>query len=157
MGFADALIRMGIAYDSDEVIAFGRKLMQFVDVESKKESQRLAEERGAFPESAHSIWGPDATAAKDADGGRSQATSFGGYSWPTIGSIGDEKWPQWPNVLAGIMLGSIKQILEGVQICPWPSRSREPSQDAELAGVGSVQASQCQLPCFIATTLTMRC
>jgi ribonucleoside-diphosphate reductase alpha chain len=70
MGFADALIRLGIAYDSDEGFAFGRKLMEFVDVESKKESQRMAEERGAFPEWARSIWGPDATCARDADAQR---------------------------------------------------------------------------------------
>ncbi|NUQ11049.1 MAG: vitamin B12-dependent ribonucleotide reductase [Gemmatimonadaceae bacterium] len=70
MGFADALIRSGIAYDSDEGFAFGRQLMQFVDTEAKKESQRLAEDRGAFPEWARSIWGPDATCARDAQGER---------------------------------------------------------------------------------------
>jgi ribonucleoside-diphosphate reductase alpha chain len=70
MGFADALIRLGIPYDSDEGFDFGRKLMEFVDVESKKESQRMAEERGAFPEWARSIWGPDATCARDAEGKR---------------------------------------------------------------------------------------
>jgi len=70
MGFADALIRLGIVYDSPEGVEFGRKVMEFVDVEGKKESARLAEERGAFPEWAQSIWGPDATAARDADGNR---------------------------------------------------------------------------------------
>src|SRR4051812_38680606 len=38
MGFADALIRLGIAYDSAEGVAFGRQVMAFLDVESKKES-----------------------------------------------------------------------------------------------------------------------
>lgn len=70
MGFADALIRLGVAYDSAEGVAFGRKLMEFVDTEAKKESQRLAEERGAFPEWARSIWGPEETCARDARGGR---------------------------------------------------------------------------------------
>jgi ribonucleoside-diphosphate reductase alpha chain len=69
MGFADALIRLGIKYDSAEGVAFGRKVMEFVDVEGKKESVRLAEERGAFPEWERSIWGPDATCARDEGGG----------------------------------------------------------------------------------------
>ena len=70
MGFADALVRLGIAYDSPEGVEFGRKVMQFVDVESKKESERLANDRGAFPEWARSIWGPDETCARDSDGHR---------------------------------------------------------------------------------------
>ncbi|MFM8302107.1 MAG: vitamin B12-dependent ribonucleotide reductase [Gemmatimonadota bacterium] len=70
MGFADALIRLGIQYDSPEGVEFGRKVMEFVDVEGKKESARLAEERGAFPEWERSIWGPDATCARDEAGQR---------------------------------------------------------------------------------------
>ena len=70
MGFADALIRLGIPYDSKEGVDFGRKVMEFVDVESKKESERLANERAPFPEWAQSIWGPDETCARDAQGNR---------------------------------------------------------------------------------------
>ncbi len=70
MGFADALIKLGIAYDTKEGVEFGRRVMEFLDVQSKKESERLAHERGAFPEWAKSIWGPDATCARDEKGQR---------------------------------------------------------------------------------------
>jgi ribonucleoside-diphosphate reductase alpha chain len=70
MGFADALIRLGIAYDTPEGVEFGRKVMEFLDVEGKSESERLAGERGPFPEWAKSIWGPDETCARDENGQR---------------------------------------------------------------------------------------
>ncbi len=70
MGFADALIRLGIKYDSPEGVAFGKQVMEFLDVEGKKESERMAEQRGPFPEWAQSIWGPDSTCARDEHGKR---------------------------------------------------------------------------------------
>jgi ribonucleoside-diphosphate reductase alpha chain len=70
MGLADVFVRLGIPYDSDEAVELGRKVQRFVDHEAKVESERLAGIRGVFPEWERSIWGPDATCARDADGRR---------------------------------------------------------------------------------------
>src|SRR6476620_9675573 len=70
MGLADVFVKLGIPYDSDEVVALGRRIQQFVDEEAKIESERLARERGVFPEWEHSIWGPDETCARTAAGER---------------------------------------------------------------------------------------
>jgi ribonucleoside-diphosphate reductase alpha chain len=66
MGLADVFVKLGVPYDSDEGVALGRRIQQFVDEEAKVESERLAAERGVFPEWERSIWGPDETAARDA-------------------------------------------------------------------------------------------
>jgi ribonucleoside-diphosphate reductase alpha chain len=70
MGLADVFVKLGIAYDSEEGVALGRRIQQFVDEEAKVESERLAGERGVFPEWERSIWGPDATCARGPNGER---------------------------------------------------------------------------------------
>src|SRR4249920_995477 len=70
MGFADLLIRLGIPYDSEEGVAMGRRVQQFLDEEGKVESERLAGIRGTFPEWEKSIWGPEKSAARGPKGER---------------------------------------------------------------------------------------
>jgi ribonucleoside-diphosphate reductase alpha chain len=49
MGWADALYKMEIAYNSMEALELGRSLMKFLDGESKKASMNLAQIKGVFP------------------------------------------------------------------------------------------------------------
>ncbi len=70
MGWADLLVHLGIGYNSDAGVALGRKLMEFIDEESKVASEKLAGRRGTFAEWERSIWGPDATCARNAKGER---------------------------------------------------------------------------------------
>jgi len=70
MGWADMLVRLGIAYDSTDGVEMGRRVMEFVNEESRNASERLAETRGTFPAWEASIWGPDETCARRENGER---------------------------------------------------------------------------------------
>ena len=50
MGWADALVRMNIPYDSPEALELGDELGAFIEKTAWEASARLADERGAFPE-----------------------------------------------------------------------------------------------------------
>ncbi len=56
MGFADALFKMNIPYDSEDALKIAEKLMSFIQRESHFASQQLAEERGVFPNWKGSVW-----------------------------------------------------------------------------------------------------
>ena len=56
MGFAELLIKLGIAYDSKDALSIGEKLMQFVTSEARQCSQALGLEKGSFPNFELSVW-----------------------------------------------------------------------------------------------------
>ena len=56
MGFADALFKMNLQYDSDEAVEFGEKIMQFLNDETHNASEELANLKGTFPNWKNSVW-----------------------------------------------------------------------------------------------------
>lgn len=49
MGFADALFKMGVKYDSEEGIEWAEKIMKFVTESAREATQELGKVRGVFP------------------------------------------------------------------------------------------------------------
>lgn len=56
MGFADLLYQLEVAYDSQQGIELGERVMAFIQDEGHKASAQLAAERGAFPAYASSVY-----------------------------------------------------------------------------------------------------
>ncbi len=61
MGFADLLIQLQVPYDSDEAIQTARRVMGFIQAESKNASADLARRRGNFPAYPGSIYDSEET------------------------------------------------------------------------------------------------
>ncbi len=60
MGWADLLIKMGVAYDSEEALGLADEIAAFMNITAWKESAKMAQETGAYPE-----WESSALAAND--------------------------------------------------------------------------------------------
>ncbi len=56
MGFADALIKLGIPYNSSKAVSFTEHLLKFFSKEAIQASAKLAQKRGSFPNFKGSIW-----------------------------------------------------------------------------------------------------
>lgn len=56
MGWADMLVRLGIAYNSKPALDLAEKIAQFIQEEGRKESQKLASEKGSFANWKGSLW-----------------------------------------------------------------------------------------------------
>ncbi len=64
MGWAEAAVKLGVAYDSPEGLEKAEEVMKFVDERALAASEELAKERGVFPNWKNSIY--------DAGGGNSR-------------------------------------------------------------------------------------
>ena len=56
MGLADAMFELDVKYDSDDGLAFGRRVARVLTEEAFAASEDLAEQRGTFPNHAGSLW-----------------------------------------------------------------------------------------------------
>jgi ribonucleoside-diphosphate reductase alpha chain len=56
MGFAEALILLGVPYASDEALRIGEEITKFMFEEAKGKSIGLAHTRGSFPRFKESLW-----------------------------------------------------------------------------------------------------
>ena len=64
MGFADMLVKLRIAYDSEEGLKTAEQVMKFISKEASAASMSLAAERGAFPSWRKSIYNTKARKIK---------------------------------------------------------------------------------------------
>ncbi len=56
MGFADMLVQLGIPYNSEEGLKKGEEVMKFIQERAHSASEKLAEEKGEFPNFPGSIY-----------------------------------------------------------------------------------------------------
>ncbi len=56
MGWAEMLVQMGLAYDSDEAVELGGRVMTYIKQKATEESMALAKARGTYPEWEGSLW-----------------------------------------------------------------------------------------------------
>lgn len=56
MGLAELLAQIGVAYDSEEGLALGARIAEFLTAEARAASVMLGEKRGSFPAFHESIW-----------------------------------------------------------------------------------------------------
>ncbi|MCX7668101.1 MAG: adenosylcobalamin-dependent ribonucleoside-diphosphate reductase, partial [Atribacterota bacterium] len=56
MGFADMLVQLGIPYYSESALKIAQEVIQFIALQARLASVKLAEKRGTFPRYSESIW-----------------------------------------------------------------------------------------------------
>ncbi len=66
MGWADALVRLGLPYNAEQAFQLGEEVMAFVQNEARKHSSELAKTRGRFPNWENSVYARDNVAMRNA-------------------------------------------------------------------------------------------
>ncbi|MGC8778103.1 MAG: adenosylcobalamin-dependent ribonucleoside-diphosphate reductase [Candidatus Caldatribacteriaceae bacterium] len=56
MGFADMLLQLGVPYYSEKALKIAQEVIQFIALQARSASVKLAEKRGTFPRYTESIW-----------------------------------------------------------------------------------------------------
>src|SRR5208282_3074755 len=59
MGWAEALAKLGVAYDSPDALTAAEKVMSFINGAALEASEAIAKERGVFPNWKDSIYDPN--------------------------------------------------------------------------------------------------
>jgi len=137
MGFADVMYQLGIKYDSEEGIAFGEKVMGFINDEAKKKSQLMAELRGTFPAWEGSVHDKNGIKMRNACVTTVAPTG-------TIGMLAEASGGLEPN----FAISFIKNVMDGTELVYTNKYFEEIAKEKgffskdlmrEIAKVGSIQ------------------
>ena len=92
MGWADMLMKLGIAYNSEEGTKLASQVMEFIDYHSKVKSVELSKQRGKFSNFEGSVY----------DGNFKDGKPFLTYKYQgrSAGMISDEMWAELDNQIA---------------------------------------------------------
>ena len=112
MGWADMLMQLGIAYNSEEGIKLAEEVMKFVKDESDKASTILAKERGVFPNWNDSIYNKESRYFQGTHIKLRNATRTTIAPTGTIGMIADASGGVEPL----FALSYVKRVMDGKEL-----------------------------------------
>ena len=112
MGWADMLMQLGIAYNSEEGIKLAEEVMKFIKDESDKASTSLAKERGVFPNWNDSIYNKESRYFQGTHIKLRNATRTTIAPTGTIGMIADASGGVEPL----FALSYVKRVMDGKEL-----------------------------------------